>query len=109
MVARGTSATRRRHAPGRQGATGRQKRLDMRISEDMKDLLQRAADISDQSLTDYVLSRAGEAARHDIREHDVLTLSVRDSARFADLLMNPPEPNEHLLAAARRHDELIEP
>lgn len=109
MVAGRASATRYGHAQARKSAAGRQKRLDMRISEDLKDLLQRAADISDQSLTDYVLSRAGEAARRDIREHDVLTLSVRDSARFADLLMNPPEPNEHLLAAERRHDELIEP
>jgi len=64
-------------------------------------------DLNDQSLTDYVLSRAREAAQRDIREHEVLTLSVRDSARFADLLLNPPEPNEHLVSAARRHDELI--
>ncbi len=81
----------------------------MRISSELKAVLQRAADVRAQSLTDYVLSRAGEAAARDIREHEVLTLSVRDSERFAQLLIDPPEPNEHLLAAARRHDELLAP
>lgn len=84
-------------------------RLDMRVSHELKALLQRAAAVRDQSLTDYVLSRAGEAAARDIREHEVLSLSLRDSERFAQLLLDPPEPNERLRAAARRHDDLIAP
>ena len=108
MGAERGAVARRGRATARRGAMGRQKRLDMRVSEETKALLQHAADISDQSLTDYVLSRAREAAQREIRAHDVLTLSVRDSARFAELVMNPPEPNEHLMAAARRHDELID-
>ena len=107
MVGEQGPAARRGRARARKSATSRQKRLDMRVSEELKELLQHAADLNDQSLTDYVLSRAREAARRDIREHEVLTLSVRDSARFADLLLNPPEPNRHLVRAARRHDELI--
>ncbi len=107
MAAEQVPVTRRGRAGAHGSATSRQKRLDMRISEELKGLLQHAADLNDQSLTDYVLSRAREAARRDIREHEVLTLSVRDSTRFAGLLLNPPEPNEHLVSAARRHDELI--
>ena len=107
MVAEQGPAARRGRARAHGSAESGQKRLDMRISEELKGLLQHAADLNDQSLTAYVLSRAREAARRDIREHDVLTLSVRDSVRFADLLLNPPEPNEHLVSAARRHDELI--
>ncbi len=107
MVADRVPVVRRGRASARKSATGRQKRLDMRVSDETKELLQHAADINDQSLTDYVLSRAREAARREIHEHDVLTLSVRDSARFVDLLLNPAEPSEHLVAAARRHDALI--
>ncbi len=97
------------HTPRRVIPKATRERLDMRISSELKAVLQRAADVRAQSLTDYVLSRAGEAAARDIREHEVLTLSVRDSERFAQLLIDPPEPNEHLLAAARRHDELLAP
>lgn len=91
----------------RRGGAVRHKRLDIRLSAEVKDLVQHAAAINGQSLSEYVLSRVQEAAKHDIHTHEVLTLSVRDSARFADLLLNPPEPNATLVAAAQRHDAMI--
>jgi bifunctional DNA-binding transcriptional regulator/antitoxin component of YhaV-PrlF toxin-antitoxin module len=42
----------------------------------------------------------------ELRPHlpvPVIALSAADSAFVADLLLNPPEPNEHLRRAMERH------
>jgi len=46
---------------------------------------------------------AQEAAARTIRENEVLTLSERARASFAELLLNPPRPNRKAIAAARRY------
>ncbi len=73
------------------------------MTPEIRALLRQAAAIRGQSLSDFVLINALEEAERTVREHDVITLSVRDSQRFAALLLNPPEPNEHLRAAMRLH------
>lgn len=86
----------------------RRDRFEARLHPDVKSLLQRAAAIRGSSLTDFVLSSAQEAAQRTIREHDVITLSVRDSEHLAQLLLNPPEPSDNLRAAARRYADAVE-
>jgi hypothetical protein len=34
-------------------------------------------------------------------------LSTKDSARFVEVLLNPPKPNRHLQRAAVKHKELV--
>lgn len=86
----------------------RRDRLEARLSPEMKALLQRAAAIRGSSLSEFVLTSAQEAAQRAIREHDVITLGVRDSEHLARLLLNPPEPSERLRAAARRYADSVE-
>jgi AbrB family looped-hinge helix DNA binding protein len=38
----------------------------------------------------------------------VIPLSARDSAFVAELLLNPPEPNDKLRAAMERHRQVVE-
>lgn len=90
-------------ATRRKRITARSMRLETRVTPETKALLQRAAAIHGRSLSDFVVASAQEAAERTIRAHDVITLSVRDSQRFAELILNPPEPNEHLRAALRIH------
>ncbi|MGH2410979.1 MAG: DUF1778 domain-containing protein, partial [Chloroflexota bacterium] len=67
--------------------TGRTVRVEIRINPDTKALLQRAAAISGRSLSDFIVASARHEAERAIREHDVISLSVRDSQRFADLVL----------------------
>ena len=83
--------------------TARSTRLETRVNPETKALLQRAAAIRGRSLSDFVLASAQQEAERAIREHDVITLSVRDSQRFAELVLNPPEPNEQLRAALQNY------
>jgi uncharacterized protein (DUF1778 family) len=78
-------------------------RLGARITPEQKALFERAAALIGRSLTDFVVSSAQEIAARTIREHEVMTLSARDSKALVDALLNPPAPGPRLRAAARRY------
>ena len=67
--------------------------------------IDRAAQIRDTSISDFVVLSADEAAIRTIREQDVLRLSERDRKVFVDLLLNPPAPSACLVAAAKRYKQ----
>lgn len=81
-------------------------RLEARVSPEIKELSQRAADLEGLTLTDFVSISVKEKALQVIEQHQKLQLSIEDSIAFVDALLNPPEPNEALEAAAKRHQEL---
>jgi uncharacterized protein (DUF1778 family) len=85
----------------------RQERLETRVSADEKALLQRAADLENRSVTEFVRTSARVAAVETIRRYETMTLSARDGAAFVEALMNPPAPGERLCAAAEAHRDLI--
>jgi uncharacterized protein (DUF1778 family) len=87
----------------------RPQRLEARVPADVKMVIQHAANISGRSLSDFVMTSALKAAQETIREHEVIVLTTRDSIAFAEALLNPKGPNEALVAAARRHRELLGP
>lgn len=82
-------------------------RLEARIPAHIYDLMQRAAKLRGMTLTSYLLATAGEDARRVVDDADVMRLSREDQMRFAEALINPPEPNAKLLQAAKRHAELF--
>jgi uncharacterized protein (DUF1778 family) len=78
-------------------------RIDARLPAETKHVIERAAVISGVTLSDFVISKAYEAAVAVVREHDSWVLSRSDSRAFVAALLNPPEPNEALQAAATRY------
>jgi len=77
-------------------------RLDMRLTSEQKDLLERAAAISGQPLTGFALSHLLEAARELVERHRRTVLSLRDGRRFLKLLEDDAKPAPALAAALRR-------
>jgi uncharacterized protein (DUF1778 family) len=83
-------------------------RLMARISADQKRLLQRAADIRGQTLTEFVVSAAQDAATRAIVDQEVIELSLRDSRAFAEGMLNPPPVPASLRTAARRYKKIMD-
>jgi uncharacterized protein (DUF1778 family) len=81
-------------------------RLAVRVSPDLKSLIQQAADVRGLSLTDFVTDSARAAAVATLREQQIV-LSARDSLLFAQAVLESAEPNERLLAAAQRHRKFV--
>ncbi len=81
-------------------------RLEARLTDEQKALLQHAADLTGRSLTEFVVSSAQEVAARTVREHEVLTLSGRDRQVFVDALLRPSPPNKKLRKAAKRYKSI---
>ncbi len=81
-------------------------RLEVRITSAQKRLIERAAELRGTSVTAFVVSNIQAAAAETIREFE--SLFLRDEARevFVKALLNPPQPNEALKAAAARHKQM---
>ena len=82
-------------------------RQEERISPETKALLQKAADLEGRTLTDFVVASVQAEAYRVIEKHQTLKLSIEDSQAFVDALLNPPQPNDALQAAALRYQQIM--
>lgn len=80
----------------------KRERLEARVTAQLKELIQHAADLAGLSVTDFITMSVKRAAEETIREHTIISLSLRDSLLFAEALVAPSEPNERLRAAFAR-------
>ncbi|MCW9679823.1 DUF1778 domain-containing protein [Dolichospermum planctonicum UHCC 0167] len=82
-------------------------RLEARITPETKALLQKAADLEGRTLTDFVISSVQAEALRVIERHQTLKLSMSDAESFVDAILNPPQPNNAIKAAAIRYKQVI--
>lgn len=81
--------------------TTKQSRLEARISEVLKQKLERAAAIRGLTLSSFVARSMEKVATDVIREHEQKELSESAQQAFFEALMNPAEPNEKMMNAAK--------
>ncbi|RSB63514.1 DUF1778 domain-containing protein [Rhizobium pisi] len=74
--------------------------MSLRIAAAAKAKLVRAAALRNTDLTNFVTQSALREADSVIAEAEVIKASERDYGRILELLENPPQPNDKLLAAA---------
>lgn len=80
-------------------------RLCLRLDTHTKRLIERAARLKRQTVTEYCVSALAETARSIVERHETLVLSAKDRDVFFDVLMTRPPASERLrraFAAARR-------
>lgn len=77
-------------------------RLEMRLSREQKELLERAAAVAGQPLTGFALSHLLERAQQVVERHQKTVLSRRDQERFLQVLESEAPPSPALRAALRR-------
>jgi uncharacterized protein (DUF1778 family) len=86
----------------------RTSRLEARIAPEALAVVRRAAELQGRSVSDFVVAAAHEAATRTIEDAQIIRLSVEDQRRFAEAILNPPEPTPALVRAFQRHRELIQ-
>ncbi len=82
-------------------------RVHLRMDGRTKRVLERAAAYEETTVSSFVLSSAIAAAERVIESRERIILPTTDWDTFCDTLLNPPEPNEALRAAAHRHRERV--
>lgn len=85
----------------------KRERFNARLTVEQKELFERAAALYGQSVSQFVMSSAQRAAEQAIREHEVVTLSARDSRAVMDALLHPEAVGPTLRRAAERYRSLL--
>lgn len=89
------------------GESSRTMRIEARIAPEALRIVKRAAEIQGRSVSDFIVTAAQEAAQRAIAEAHLIRLSVEDQTRFAELLLDPPEPSPALKRAREAHGQLV--
>lgn len=82
-------------------------RLDFRIRPDLKDRIEKAANVSGRTVTDFAVSTLVDMADEVLERHNVAQLSNRDRDVFLRILDRDATPNAKLLRAGKTHKKLI--
>ena len=82
-------------------------RLEARVTQEQKRIIERSAELRGTSVTEFVVVSAQQAATKTIKDFE--TLSLRGEARkvFVNALLNPPASNAAVKAAARRYKQRL--
>ena len=97
--------TRHSGAKSVRTATTGSVRLEMRLERRAKMLIERAASLTGQTVTDFAVSNLVDSALATIERHQRLVLSDRDRDLFLAALDRPAKPLPELTKAARLHAE----
>ena len=82
-------------------------RLEARVDAQIKARWQQAADLQGITLTDFIITSLQESASKIIQQHQTMKLRKKDTVAFVDAILNPPQPNENLIAAAKEYQKII--
>ena len=84
----------------------KKQRIDLRLNEDDKHMIEEAAAMTNQSISQFMVSTASERAAEVIDQHRRLLLNKESWSLVMDAITNPPAPNDRLKRAANRLREL---
>jgi uncharacterized protein (DUF1778 family) len=79
--------------------------IDLRVTPEEKELLEKAASLRGVSVRDYTLSHVLAVARQDVDFQERLVLSDRDRDLFLAVMENPPELQGKLKSAIQHYRE----
>ena len=82
---------------GVMAVTTKTNRIDIRLTNSDKLLIEKAADFNRQSVSSYIISVIVKQAQLDIAENETMVLPKKDWDFIMELLENPGEPNEALV------------
>lgn len=74
-------------------------RIETRVTQEQKELIERAAEASGRTVSDFVLAHVEVAAKKIIEEHEKLHLDQVQSRILVDALLAPKKPNKNLKLA----------
>ena len=87
----------------------RTSRLKARVAPDTLAIVRRAAEIQGQSVSEFVVTAAREAADRIIEETQIIRLPPADQREFLQAVLNPPPPGPSLRRAALAYRKHLNP
>ena len=78
-------------------------RLDFRLNRQVKEVIEQAAAVSGQSVSDFAVSALYRTAKEVLEREQTARLSNRDRDVFIAMLDSDAKPNDALKRAAKRY------
>ena len=88
-------------------STARNERINLRLKQSAKLLIERAATFEGKTVSGFILSSALASAEKTLLERVSIQLNEQDAQLFFDALAKPVEFNEKLTAALAEHDRRV--
>jgi uncharacterized protein (DUF1778 family) len=82
-------------------------RLEARVTVEQKQLMERAASLRGQNLTEFMVAVLADAATKIVKDRESIELTDRDRQAFAEALLTPPPPSESALADAQWYARIL--
>jgi uncharacterized protein (DUF1778 family) len=83
-------------------------RIDLRLSNEQKESLERAAHLGGyRSLSDFIISAAEQSAKTILDDSQFVELSKADAAVFCSMLLEDLQPKEELKVAIEQSAKLL--
>ncbi len=82
-------------------------RMGMRLSSELKQKIQTAAQIKGVPVAGFVKTVLDEAADRAIKQHEFIKLTLKDREAFVKALLNPGEPSKKAITAAKRYKQRL--
>ena len=74
----------------------KEKRIEFRVPDEAKRIIEDAARLSNVSLSSYILSVTLKQARLDLSQNETIILNNQERDALMDALSKPAQPNEAL-------------
>ena len=91
------------------GATTKDERINLRLKQSAKQMLERAASLEGKTVSKYILSSALASAESTIQEHEAIQLGVKEAEVFYNALAAPATFNEKLADAFEEYTQRVTP
>ena len=83
-------------------------RLETRVTQEQKDLIERAAAYTGRSISDFVVAHVEVAAKKVVADYERLHLDKDQSRVLVDALLSPQRPNKRLRTAVKAYRKQVE-
>ncbi|MEC5344392.1 DUF1778 domain-containing protein [Brenneria populi] len=80
----------------------KKQRIDLRLTDDDKSMIEEAAAISNLTMTQFMVNSASQRAAEIIQQHRRLLLNEESWSLVMEAIANPQAPNDKLKQAAKR-------
>jgi uncharacterized protein (DUF1778 family) len=84
----------------------KKQRIDLRLSDEDKSLIEEAAAMTNQTITQFMVNSASARAAEVIEQHRRLILNEASWNQVMDAISNPPLPDNRLKRAAKRLEDM---
>ncbi len=88
-------------------AAAKKERINLRLKQSAKNLIERAATLEGKTVSSFILSSALASAEKTVHEHESVQLKEQDAQRFFDALAKPVTFNKKLTEALMEHDRRV--